>query len=216
MLHQALHGCRGVGPGRHREIKVREEVDRVAQGQRGSFILVTGGARSGKSSYAEKTAAASGKKVIYIATATGDDQEMRERIKNHRSRRPAGFITVEEPFEPHRIVEKEDHGETFFLLDCLTLLLSNHLLRGDDGSASGESYGKRAEKFLVEMERLAAVLRDSAATALLVTNEVGMGIVPDSALSRIFRDTAGRANQLAAAAADRVWLIACGLPLALK
>ncbi len=183
---------------------------------RGEFILVTGGARSGKSSYAEKTAVASGKKVIYIATATGEDQEMRRRIAAHRSKRQSGFITIEEPDHPDRVVEKEDDPHTFFLIDCLTLLLSNHLLRGDGGAGSDAAYSERAEIFLSELARLVTVLRNSAATTLLVTNEVGMGIVPANALSRIYRDTAGRANQLAAVAADQVWLVACGLPLALK
>jgi adenosylcobinamide kinase/adenosylcobinamide-phosphate guanylyltransferase len=184
--------------------------------ERGLFILVTGGARSGKSNYAESIAAQSGKKVIYIATATGNDREMRQRIAAHRAGRPASFITIEEPYYPHRIVEKEDHTGTFFLIDCLTLLVSNHLLLEDDGAAPGEVYMERSEKFLADMKQLAAVLRGSRGAVLLVTNEVGMGIVPANIISRIYRDTAGRANQLAAAAADRVWLVACGLPLVLK
>lgn len=188
----------------------------MVENTRGQFILVTGGARSGKSTFAENIAAGSGMRVTYIATATGGDEEMRRRIEIHRSRRPLEFITVEEPHYPHRVVEKEDHRQTFFLIDCLTLLVSNHLLRGDDGSKADAAYYERSETFLSELERLVKILRNSAATVLLVTNEVGMGIVPANALSRIYRDTAGRANQLAAAAADQVWLLTCGLPLALK
>ena len=188
----------------------------MKQDQRGEFILVTGGARSGKSTYAENMAAASGKKVIYLATATGADREMRQRIAAHRAARPSSFITVEEPYYPHRVVAREDQAHTFFLIDCLTLLISNHLLRGDDGSAPDQVYEQRAEHFLREFPKMVALLRGSRATVLMVTNEVGAGIVPLGALNRIFRDTAGRANQLAAAAADRVWLVTCGLPLALK
>ncbi len=186
--------------------------------QRGVFILVTGGARSGKSTFAENVAAVSGKKVIYIATAVAGDPEMRRRIAIHRRRRPASFRTIEESRNPHRVIEAEDSPEVFFLLDCLTVLLSNRLLNGaggkkDTGRAAFHFRARRALDYAVYLSRK---LRECRAGVALVTNEVGLGVVPESFLGRLFRDLAGRANQAAAAAADEVWWTVCGLPQRIK
>ena len=194
---------------------------------RGKLILVTGGARSGKSTFAENCAREASKRVVYIATAAGDDEEMRRRIATHRQRRPKHFITIEERYYPHLVLEKEGRGDTFILLDCLTLLLSNHLIKeayreGGAERNQGEILADAAEQERV-MERildyiggLSLLMRSSPADVLVVTNEVGMGLVPEYPLSRVFRDLSGRANQIMASRADEVWFTVCGIPQRIK
>lgn len=194
---------------------------------RGKLILVTGGARSGKSTFAENYAREASKRVVYIATAAGDDEEMRRRIAAHRQRRPKHFITIEERYYPHLVLEKEGRADTFILLDCLTLLLSNHLIKeafreGGAERNQGEILADAAEQERV-MERildyiggLSLLLRSSPADVLVVTNEVGMGLVPEYPLSRVFRDLSGRANQIMASRADEVWFTVCGIPQRIK
>ena len=164
------------------------------------LILITGGARSGKSRFAEKLAAAF-ENVVYIATAQAFDDEMRDRIEKHRERRPSTWKTIESPFDAHREIEKL-HADCF-LFDCLTVYLSNFLLR-NEGSAD--------EYF----DRLLDAARKFKGTAIFVTNEVGSGIVPMNELARKFRDLQGLTNQKFAATADEVYICACGLPLRLK
>ncbi|MBE3574383.1 MAG: bifunctional adenosylcobinamide kinase/adenosylcobinamide-phosphate guanylyltransferase [Firmicutes bacterium] len=189
------------------------------------MILITGGARSGKSRYAEKLARQSGKDVIYVATAAAGDAEMQERISRHRARRPASWQTWEEPHSPGPRLAAADRPERLFLVDCLTLLVSNHLLRalqralppGDPlEDLPAALAGPASEAVYGEMEALAALLRNLRATVLVVTNEVGQGVVPERPLGRAFRDLAGRVNQAFAAAADQVYVMFCGLPLQLK
>jgi len=166
------------------------------------IALVLGGARSGKSRFAETLAMSAGGKAIYLATAEQRDAEMAARIAAHRARRGAAWTTVEEPVElVNRLLELSD-GAAPVLVDCLTLWLANLL------------EGRRDIGF--EIERLLAVLPQMKAPVVLVANEVGLGIVPDNALARSFRDQAGRLNQAVAASADRVVFMAAGLPLALK
>jgi adenosylcobinamide kinase/adenosylcobinamide-phosphate guanylyltransferase len=162
--------------------------------------LVIGGARSGKSTYAERQARESGLAVTYIATCEARDQEMNERIAHHRDRRPAEWRTVEEPLRLADALLREAGVDTCLMVDCLTLWLTNALL------------GDREE----EIERLLTVLPTLPGRILLVSNEVGWGIVPENALARRFRDEQGRLNQRIAAIADDVTLVAAGLPLRLK
>ncbi len=164
------------------------------------LILITGGARSGKSRFAEKLAAAF-ENVVYIATAQAFDDEMRDRIEKHRERRPPTWKTIEAPFDAHREIEKIQADCVLF--DCLTVYLSNFLLR-NEGSAD--------EYF----DRLLEAARKFKGTAIFVTNEVGSGIVPMNELARKFRDLQGLTNQKFAATADEVYICACGLPLRLK
>lgn len=184
----------------------------------GELILITGGARSGKSTFAEQYAANSGKKVIYIATAAGQDEEMRRRIAEHQKRRPPQFHTVEEPYYPHLVLEKDSSGETLILLDCLTLLLTNHLLKAGEASAEENFFlwSEQAAAVLKYVEIFLAAVRRSFADVVIVTNEVGSGLVPDNLLGRVYRDLAGKANQLVAAEADQVWLLVCGIAQQLK
>lgn len=178
------------------------------------IILVTGGVRSGKSTFAERRAAEaaeSGQKVTYIATADAGDEEMKRRIEEHQKRRPNHFITAEERYAPARVLRETEDAAPFFLLDCLTLLLTNHLLKRWDGTDDSRLYLAGAQDALGAVEDLLKAAEESPGTLLVVTNEVGMGVVPEHPMARIFRDLAGQANQKAAAAAGEVWFSVCGI-----
>ena len=165
--------------------------------------LVIGGARSGKSRYAEDQAAATGLEKIYVATATAWDDEMQARIDKHRSdRQNAGWRTLEEPLHLPETLRREAAADRILLVDCLTLWLTNVML----GEADAEA----------ECRSLVASLPGLPGPAIFVSNEVGWGIVPENPLARAFRDAQGRLNQLMAEACERVVLVAAGLPLVLK
>lgn len=163
--------------------------------------LVLGGARSGKSRYAETLMREAGGGV-YLATAQALDGEMATRIARHRADRGSGWTTLEEPLELAAALDRGAQGARPILVDCLTLWLSNLM-----------GAGRAAEP---ETARLLAALKTLPVPVVFVSNEVGLGIVPDNALARAFRDEAGRLNQAVAAAADRVVFLAAGLPLVLK
>jgi adenosylcobinamide kinase/adenosylcobinamide-phosphate guanylyltransferase len=164
------------------------------------LTLVLGGARSGKSCYAESLITTLPAPWIYVATAEARDSEMAERIAAHQVRRGVGWRTLETPRDV--VGALTAHGKTPLLVDCLTLWLSNTLLARADVDA--------------EIERLETALAQAAAPLVLVANEVGFGIVPDNALGRRFRDLQGLLNQRIAARADRVTLVVAGLPLTIK
>lgn len=164
--------------------------------------LITGGARSGKSTLAERLAQASGREVVYIATAQAGDGEMRERVALHRARRPAHWQTLEEPLRLVEMIQAQQGPERCLLVDCLTLWLTNLLLAEAD---------MRAQR-----EALCQALAEAAGEIILVSNETGMGIVPLGELSRRFVDEAGWLNQAVAAQADQVVFTVAGLPLTLK
>jgi adenosylcobinamide kinase / adenosylcobinamide-phosphate guanylyltransferase len=165
------------------------------------LTLVLGGARSGKSRHAERLVEQAGG-GIYLATAEAGDAEMQARIRAHRARRGSAWQTIEEPRDLEPALLHAAAGGRPVLVDCLTLWLSNILLAGADVEAASEA-------LLMALPRVKAPV-------LLVANEVGLGIVPDNALARRFRDAAGRLNQAVATIADRVLFIAAGLPLVLK
>jgi adenosylcobinamide kinase/adenosylcobinamide-phosphate guanylyltransferase len=180
------------------------------------LIVVLGGARSGKSTHAERLAQElGGMDVLYVATAEGRDPEMRERIRAHRASRPVGWRTLEAPLGAGRLVAAEigvPTGPRVVLVDCLTLLATNALL-----AAGEDAPGERAQAaVLLEVEGIVDAVRTSAATWIVVSNEVGLGIVPAYPLGRVFRDALGRANQRLAAAADQVVLMVAGIPLRIK
>ncbi len=164
--------------------------------------LVLGGARSGKSRYAETLVVASGLHKVYLATGQAGDAEMAARIAAHRDRRGPGWATVEEPIGLVEALFRHGSGETALLVDCLTLWLSNLMLDGRDPAQ--------------ESARLVAALPDLPGPVVLVSNEVGLGIVPENAMARMFRDHQGHLNQQLAAAADLVVFMAAGLPMRLK
>ncbi|MFY9113985.1 MAG: bifunctional adenosylcobinamide kinase/adenosylcobinamide-phosphate guanylyltransferase [Dethiobacteria bacterium] len=179
---------------------------------RGKLILVTGGARSGKSTFAERYASDSGKQVIYLATAEVKDPEMQLRVEEHRRHRPRHFRLVEEPLHPERVMADGTTG-TFYLLDCLTLLLNNHLLQRLEGeiNTSPQKQAEISTVILNYMDGLAGQMQNCPADVLVVTNEVGLGVVPENFLGRLFRDLAGKTNQKVAARADEVWFAVCGI-----
>lgn len=165
--------------------------------------LILGGARSGKSRFAEQSAQASGKTLVYVATAQALDDEMQQRISHHQQQRATGWLTVEEPVALAATLRAQATANTCILVDCLTLWLTNVLLAGD-------------AVFERERAALLAILPSLPGDLLLVSNEVGMGIVAADPLSRRFVDEAGRLHQALAQACDRVTLVAAGLPLILK
>lgn len=163
--------------------------------------LVLGGARSGKSAFAERLAMTAGR-AIYLATGHAGDAEMAARIAAHQARRGTGWSTLEEPLDLVEALAAARAPDRAVLVDCLTLWLANLMHAGRDAAA--------------ETERLGAALARGACPVVLVANEVGLGIVPDNALARRFRDAAGHLHQRIAAAADRVVFLAAGLALTLK
>lgn len=172
------------------------------------LTLVIGGARSGKSKFAQSLCPGEAR-VAYVATARGDDEEMRARIAHHRARRPAEWLVIEEPLALASAVCRAAEAAEFVLVDCLTIWLANLWWEHRDCPPA-------------EIERLAFEQIDAVSAAaaggavILVTNEVGGGIVPDTAVGRGFRDLQGLLNQRAAAAADRVFLTVAGIPLQIK
>ncbi|MFO1155014.1 MAG: bifunctional adenosylcobinamide kinase/adenosylcobinamide-phosphate guanylyltransferase [Rhodospirillales bacterium] len=165
------------------------------------ITLVIGGARSGKSTYAEALIGATST-ATYIATAEAGDSEMAERIRLHRQRRAPGWQTVEEPLALAAVLVRCAQADRPVLVDCLTLWLANLMGAGRDVEA--------------ETRTLTDAFAALAGPVVFVSNEVGLGIVPDTPLGRNFRDAAGRLNQAVAAVADRVVFVAAGLPLVLK
>ncbi|HXI06323.1 MAG: bifunctional adenosylcobinamide kinase/adenosylcobinamide-phosphate guanylyltransferase [Bradyrhizobium sp.] len=164
--------------------------------------LVLGGARSGKSAFAEQMLGDGGLTKVYLATATAGDDEMRSRIDHHRKRRGDGWITIEEPLALVDALTREaTHGRAV-LVDCLTLWLSNLMFAGRDHDVEGS--------------RLARYLGVARHPVVFVSNEVGLGLVPETPLGRNFRDAQGRLNQVVAAVVPNVVFIAAGLPLWLK
>ena len=167
-----------------------------------AVTLVLGGARSGKSRFAEGLITAAPGPWVYLATGEAGDTEMAVRIRHHRERRGEGWITIEETLKlPDALRRAAGEGRAI-LVDCLTLWVSNLMAAGRDVTA--------------ETQGLVAALPQISSPIVFVANEVGLGIVPDNALARAFRDEAGRVNQAIAAAANRVYFIAAGLPLVMK
>lgn len=167
--------------------------------------FITGGARSGKSRLAERLAREYPAPFGYLATGAAGDGEMAERIARHRERRGTEWQTMEEPLELCEVLRGHDGYFGVVLVDCVTLWLTNLLLKYE-----------RPEPALLEVNKLTAAFPTLETTLIVVSNEVGMGIVPENALARTFRDLAGEANELIAAAADEVFVTFSGLPLKLK
>ncbi len=166
-----------------------------------SVTLILGGARSGKSKRAEDLAKASGKKVVYIATSSKmNDEEWRLRVEQHKQQRPSAWQTVEEDLLLSETIQQQ--GDVCIIVDCLTLWLSNVMYAGLDIEKSTQD--------------LCAALQLSACEVIVVSNEVGMGLVPESKLSRAFRDAQGRLNQAVAHVANHVEFVVAGLPLLIK
>ena len=169
---------------------------------RAEVSLVLGGARSGKSAFAETLAHDSREQCVYVATAERMDDEMAARIETHRARRGTDWRTVEAPSELAEAIRRESTPRACLLVDCLTVWLGNLVHRGHDVDTAREAL----------LESLATV----PGPVVLVANEVGLGIVPDNAMARAFRDHAGRLNQAVAAVAGRVYFVVAGIPMTMK
>lgn len=176
------------------------------------LIFLLGGARSGKSTYAEQWAQTHGKEVLFVATAQAFDDEMHERIAAHRASRPASWQTLEAPLNVGAAIQRVTAPHDTLVLDCLTLLASNALLTQADSCTQAEADAAVS----AEVEALLRAYQRSQATWLVISNEVGMGVVPPYRLGRLYRDALGRANQRFAQAADEVLLLVAGLPWKLK
>jgi len=169
------------------------------------IILITGGARSGKSLLGEQLAENFGAPRAYIATGEAGDREMEERIERHRLRRDSSWRTIEEPCDLTGAIRRNDSLFKVMLVDCITLWLSNLLLKYDD-----------PRKVMGEVKNLASSISSLSTPLVLISSEVGMGIISDNRLARIFCDLSGEANQLLAKSADEVHVTISGLPLRLK
>lgn len=169
------------------------------------LTFVLGGARSGKSRHALTLARECGESVVFVATCVPRDEEMRDKVERHRRERPSSWTTVEHPTDLARVVDQYEGKAGAALVDCLTLYLSEALVEGEPQDA-----------ILERVERFCQRAQSSSISVILVSNEVGFGIVPETPLGRTFRDLAGSANQIAARLAQNVWLVAAGIPLSLK
>lgn len=176
------------------------------------LILLLGGARSGKSTYAENWAAEYGQQVLFVATAQPSDDEMCERIAAHRASRPASWHTLEAPHDTGAAIRQVAQSYDTLVLDCLTLLATNALLRLPDDCTQADADAA----VMTEVSGLLQAYVNSSATWLVVSNEVGMGLVPPYRLGRLYRDSLGRANQRVAQVADEVLLLVAGLAWRLK
>jgi adenosylcobinamide kinase/adenosylcobinamide-phosphate guanylyltransferase len=176
------------------------------------ITLVLGGARSGKSTFAQQLAAKNGNNVLYVATAQVHDDEMERRVAIHQASRPAEWQTLEASAHLAAALQAKSGHYDSILLDCVTLLLGGAFL-GLDENIGEEAFTRQAETI---MEDLLMAIENRPEAWILVSNEVGMGIVPDTLMGRVFRDIQGRANQRLAARAQDVYLLAAGIPLKIK
>ncbi|TCO79506.1 bifunctional adenosylcobinamide kinase/adenosylcobinamide-phosphate guanylyltransferase [Marinisporobacter balticus] len=184
----------------------------------GKITLVTGGARSGKSNFAEDLAKKSEKSVVYLATAIPFDEGMKDRIKKHRESRPKDWITYEGYKDLHTLIQGIDKEYKIILIDCITIMVTNLMFEEDVcwDKISHEEIDKIEEKIKKQIKKMMGSIRENDLWCIMVTNELGMGIVPENRISRIFRDIAGRMNQIIAKEAEEVYFTVSGLPMKLK
>ena len=178
-------------------------------------ILILGGARSGKSHFAQETALRLGDKVLFVATGEALDEEMRQRIEEHKRNRPSSWRSVEVATGVGKRIREEVGDAQVVIVDCLTLLVSNVIGQcGDDPEQISAELVQ--ERLTTEVDELIGCIDDSTATFILVSNEVGMGLVPGNRLGRLYRDLLGRVNQLLAQRADEVYVMVAGIPVEVK
>ena len=176
------------------------------------LILIIGGARAGKSAFAsrlaEDIASSIGGHIAFIATAEPLDDEMRARIEKHRSERPSGWITIEEPYDLAAGLRRASTAR-IVIVDCFTLFVSNGLLANDDYESGQADIDAAIRSFL-------ATFSSKNQTVICVSNEVGLGLVPDTPLGRVYRDCLGKVNQILAMSANRVYWLVAGIPVQIK
>ncbi|QUH24436.1 bifunctional adenosylcobinamide kinase/adenosylcobinamide-phosphate guanylyltransferase [Serpentinicella alkaliphila] len=185
----------------------------------GKVILVTGGVRSGKSLFAEELAKKIGENILYIATAIPYDDEMRERIDVHKMFRPVSWTTYEVYKDLHEVIDSIDNKQDGILLDCVTIMITNLMFDypSFDENNIGQSIIKEINEYIIdEFCKLLNFLKKRDINIIMVTNEIGWGLVPESKLGRVFRDISGKINQLLAREAEEVYLLVSGIPMKIK
>jgi len=190
----------------------------------GKLILLLGGARSGKSAYAQQKATElGGDRVLYLATSEAQDLEMHSRIEKHRSARPSSWLTLEALQDVGKAIRQANFNVGVIVVDCITVLVSNHLpaaaspREGPFGNPIADPFDAKIEADIMsEVEKLVACAREMDVVMIVVSNEVGMGLVPPYVLGRAYRDLLGRANQALARHADEVYLLVAGIPMRVK
>lgn len=176
---------------------------------KGRIVLILGGARSGKSTYAQHLAEKTSSKVLFVATAQPLDEEMQKRIENHRNSRPVNWRTIEAPRYIAQALKEQIGDANVVILDCVTILVANLL-----GDAPDDQNTER--EVFAEIENLIKYMKTSKKTYIIVSNELGLGLVPENKLARIYRDLLGTVNQIIARNADEVCFLAAGIPLKIK
>lgn len=179
-------------------------------------ILLTGGARSGKSHYAQELALNSGKKALFVATAEAGDEEMRQRIRNHQRSRPPEWGTLEAATNVGKQILKKGGGVEVIIVDCITMLVNNVFSRYADYTAEKIDAALVDKEVTREISELIECLDRLDAGFIFVTNEVGMGLVPANPIDRLYRDLLGKANRMLAERVDEVYLMVAGLPVKVK
>ncbi|MEW9077924.1 bifunctional adenosylcobinamide kinase/adenosylcobinamide-phosphate guanylyltransferase [Terrisporobacter glycolicus] len=183
-----------------------------------NIILVTGGARSGKSSFAESLCIKQNNKTAYIATSVAFDDEMKNRVKKHQESRPKDWKTYEIYKDIYSIVEELDKNHDTVIMDCVTLMVNNlmftHGIEVDE--ASSEELNELENYIREQINKLLEAVKKANLYFVIVTNEIGMGIVPENKLSRIYGDFVGRVNQLIANYSDEVYFVVSGIPMKVK
>ena len=179
-------------------------------------ILLTGGARSGKSHYAQELALKLDQPVLFVATAEAGDEEMKQRIEAHRKARPSSWTTLEATTHiGSHIPPKIDKAQTV-VVDCITLLINNIFASYSSSDYEQIDASLIEKEIIAEIDELIACIETTNANFIIVTNEVGLGLVPPNKLGRLYRDFLGKANQILAQSADEVYLMVAGLPLPVK
>lgn len=179
-------------------------------------ILILGGARSGKSRFAQEKARNFKEPVLFVATGEARDEEMRERIEKHKKERPSSWRTLETPTNLGIEIQKNVSDIKFVVIDCITLLINNIFNNFSEQDLEKIEVSIIEKLVTAEINNLVICIRNTDATFLIVSNEVGWGLVPDNRIGRIYRDLLGKANQILAEQADEVYLMVAGIPLKIK
>ena len=179
-------------------------------------ILIIGGARSGKSRFAQEIALKSGKPVLFVATAEAGDEEMRRRIEEHRKTRPTAWNTLEVTTHIGSQIRKKFGGAEVIIVDCITLLVNNIFSQYSDQNGEPAEASLIEQKVTSEINELLKCISHIDASFIIVTNEVGLGVVPATRMGRLYRDLLAKANRMLAQAADEVYLMVAGLPQLIK
>jgi len=182
----------------------------------GRVVFVIGGARSGKSRFAMELAKKENRKVVYIATAQVQDEEMKLRVRKHLKSRPRDWKTVEEPYDLPRAIKNLKGKDKIVIIDCMTLYISNILLKLYDENKQPKSINRISNQVLGEVENVVRAINGSMHTFIIVSNEVGMSIVPENRLARLFRDIQGESNQVISKNADSVYMVVAGTAAKIK